>query len=158
MRAFSDSRFKIWNIDDKNNFALVDMSTSRKINEDIASDKAKVEHNIAKNGYVSESYKYVRFVGKAYNQLKKHIEVGDTITNVQMQLDNEGFWNEKTNAVEYPRNTKITVFEFELPGSSNEDGKPAQTPRNIDRAPRVEDPEPEEYDDDNDYSDDENPF
>ena len=53
MRAFSDSRFKIWNIDDKNNFALVDMSTSRKINEDIASDKAKVEHNIAKNGYVS---------------------------------------------------------------------------------------------------------
>ena len=37
---------------------------------------------------------------QSYNQLKKHIEVGDTITNVQMQLDNEGFWNEKTNAVD----------------------------------------------------------
>ena len=150
MRVNSPDHFKVWKIVDDGKKATIDMSCSRKVDEKNYGDKEKIEHNIAKNGYISESFKFTTFVGKAYNKLKKYeVKEGDTITNLEMREDYEGFYNVNSQAVEYPKYPRRTVFDFELPGSTKEEGKPAQTPRNIDRAPIVE--SEEEYTEENPF-------
>lgn len=137
------SYLKIWEIEDDpntNNVKVVRVSSSRKVKEDSNYDKSLEEHGIAKNGYVSTTWYNLRFVGKAFNQLSKYnVQVGDVITNVEASIEKEPYWDSNNQAVTYPKNIKMTVFGFELPGSTSEEGQPAKTPKNIDRAPIVSD-------------------
>lgn len=146
MRIISDrnTNFTIWNIEDNGKMATVDLSTGRKVDENNQFDKVKIEKGIAKNGYVNESFRFVRFVGQAYNKLKKHdLKEKDRITNLSMNWDFEGFWNESTQAIEYPKYPRITVFSFDIPGEEDSgDNNNTQTPRNIDKAPEVYEEDP----------------
>jgi len=130
--------FTIWEIDDDGKKATVRMTSSRKVRDD---EKSLVEHKIAKNGYVNTSWSFVNFVGKAYNQLKKYeIKEGSRITKLNMKIQMEPYWDSKNEVVAYPKNPKLTVFEFELPETS---GK-----KDLDKAPVVVEEEPsveEEY-------------
>lgn len=143
------SYFRVWEIDDKDGVAIVKMSTSRKLKENDY-DANLAEKGIAKKGYVSTTWSFVRFIGKAYNQLAKHreaIENGTSITNVDFIIEQEPYYGEQPNAVNdainvlekakkvkagvlkketstygvvYPKNIKITVFSFELVGENEE--------------------------------------
>lgn len=158
MRAKITTNFKVWDIKEDPNskdVSLVRVSESRKV-RDNNYDKNLEAHEIAKNGYVSTNWYDFRFIGKAHNQLNKYVQVGDTITNLDATLEKEPYWDENSQSIAYPKNVRITVFEFELPGGSEEEGQPAKTPKNIDRAPRIADPEPEV--EEPEYDDDENPF
>lgn len=130
--------FTVWEIDDDGKKATVRMTSSRKVRDD---EKSLVEHKIAKNGYVNTSWSFVNFVGKAYNQLKKYeIKEGSRITKLNMKIQMEPYWDSKNEVVAYPKNPKLTVFEFELPETS---GK-----KDLDKAPVVVEEEPsveEEY-------------
>ena len=125
-----NSFVKIWEIEDNDKYATVRMSTSRK-----AKDNDEYDAKIAnKDGYVNDNFSYVRFIGEAYNQLKKYeVEIGSTITGLEFGLDREPYWNKNTEQLEYPKNDKIVVFSFELPS----DKASESNPKNIDRAPKV---------------------
>lgn len=162
MRTLITSNLKVWEIkDDPNNpkVSFVRASESRPI-KDTDYDKGLAEKGIAKNGFVSTNWFEIKFVGKANNQLKKYIQVGDSISKLEASFDKEPYWNNKEGKIVYPSIPKITVYQFELPGGSDEEGQPAQTPRNIDRAPRIA--EEEKYSDNQvpEYNEaqEENPF
>nr|DAJ39054.1 MAG TPA: hypothetical protein [Caudoviricetes sp.] len=139
MRVKITDRCKIWEINDKQGTAEIKFSCSRKIKEDSSYDQTLVEHGIAKNGYVATYFSFVRFVGHAYNQLKK-IELGDTITNLDATIEYEPYWNANDNYIAYPKNPKITVFEFEVYNPENQEY--SQT-RNLDKAPVVAESAPQ---------------
>jgi hypothetical protein len=138
MNGIMTDFFTVWEIDDDGKKATVRMTSSRKVRDD---EKSLVEHKIAKNGYVNTSWSFVNFVGKAYNQLKKYeIKEGSRITKLNMKIQMEPYWDSKNEVVAYPKNPKLTVFEFELPETS---GK-----KDLDKAPVVVEEEPsveEEY-------------
>ena len=134
MRAIITDRCKVWEINDKEGYAEVKFSTSRKVKEDNSYDKVQIDNGVAKNGYISESQSFVRFVGHAYNKLKE-IKIGDTITNLKGDLSREPYWDSKNNCIAYPKNLKTTIFEFEIYVPENENNK---APKNLDRAPQVE--------------------
>jgi hypothetical protein len=133
--------YTIWEIVDHEKSATIRMACGRKVKENDTYDDARIEHGIAKNGYVNTNFYNVDFVGKAYNQLKKYeIDEGSKITNLKVKFDSEPRWlNEYTNKsgekitahVDYPKTPKIKVFEFELP-----EANPSRT--NLDKAPIVE--------------------
>lgn len=132
MKATITDRCKIWEITDKNGYAEVRFSTSRKL-RDNDYDKGLATHEIAKNGYVSENYAFVKFVKDAYEKLKNLQE--DTniiITNLVADMNREPYWDAKNNIVTYPQNFKFTVFNFDV---YNNDG--GQN-KNFDKAPIVE--------------------
>ena len=133
MNGTMTSYFKIWEIkeDEGGKTATVRMSTNRKVKEEFARDKALVDNGIAKNGYVSTSWSFVRFVGKAYNKLMKDVKEGDSITNVECTIEREPYMDSKTNQVVYPNNIRMTVFSFDL---ANNGGN---TSKNMDKAPMV---------------------
>lgn len=150
--------YTVWKVEfEGENRAKVSLSRSRKL-KDSSYDKSLEEAGAAKNGYITDfSDSFVNFVGKAVNQLKKYdIKERDRIY-ADIEISNEPYV--KDGQVAYMKGFKHTVYEFELPGSSEDDSQPAQTPKNIDRAPRVADEEPYEPESDiEDIDEDENPF
>lgn len=130
--------YKVWNVeyDEERKTAQVNMTRSRK-SRDNDYDKRLEKAGGVKNGYVQEfSDSYVQFTGKAFNQLKKYeIKNGDTIV-ADIEVTNEPYVDKDGNLA-YPKGYRHKVFEFELPGSSEDGTTPAQTPRNMDRPPIV---------------------
>lgn len=138
--------YTVWSVEFENdNRAKVSLSRSRKV-RDNDYDKSLENAGIANNGYITDfSDSFVNFVGKAVNQLKKYdIKEKDRIY-CDIDITNEPYVD-KNGKKAYPKGFKHTVYEFELPGSNEEEGQPAQTPKNIDRAPIVAEAEPEESD------------
>jgi hypothetical protein len=88
---------KIWKIDRKENYSLVQISTGRK--------KAKDSTE-----YVNSSW-YARFVGKAHEKAKK-LEGSERIVILFGRVDNEPY--EKDGEKRYPKTANVTVFDFEL--------------------------------------------
>lgn len=130
MNILITDRCKVWEIEDKNGYAEIKFSTSRKT-KDNEYDNYQLSHNNGKNGYIPTYYNFIRVVGHAYNQLKD-IEVGDAITNIRASLEREPFYSEEEGKIIYPKNYKLTIFEFEKYNfEQNNSG-------GIDRAPQVE--------------------
>lgn len=96
MSCTSNSFAKIWDIQDKDGWAEVRMSTSRK-------DKKSGE-------YVNSYFSFVRFTYHAYDKIKK-MSVGDKIANIQLSLSMEPYV--KNGEKIYPKSVKITVFDFD---------------------------------------------
>ena len=135
MRKMITDRCKVWEINDKEGYAEVKFSCSRKVKEG-GYDQILIDKGIAKNGYVSDYHSFVRFVGHAYNKLKE-INIGDVITNLETQdSSTEPYWDSKNNCVAYAKNERMTVFNFEI---YNPDTQTQNSTRNLDRAPQVED-------------------
>lgn len=133
MKARVVDRCKVWEINDKERYAEVKFSCSRKVKD---YDKDLVDNNIAKNGYISSYHSFVRFVGHAYNKLKS-INIGDTITNLDIEdSTTEPYWDSKNNCVAYPKHERLTVFDFEV---YNPDTQTQNSSRNLDKAPQVAD-------------------
>ena len=128
-------RCKVWEINDKEGYAEVKFSCSRKVKEG-GYDQILIDKGIAKNGYVSDYHSFVRFVGHAYNKLKE-INIGDTITNLETQdSSTEPYWDSKNNCVAYAKNERMTVFNFEI---YNSNAQAQNSTRNLDKAPQVAD-------------------
>ena len=134
MRVTITDRVKVWEINDKDGVAEVKFSTSRKVKEDSSYDQVQVNNGVAKNGYIADYRSFVRFIGHAYHQLK-NIKPGDTITNVVADMSTEPYWDTNNGCIAYPKNEKITVFEFELydPNAQTQ----TNPTRNLDKAPQV---------------------
>lgn len=140
MRVTITDRVKVWEINDKEGVAEVKFSTSRPVKENNSYDKIQIDNGVAKNGYIADYRSFVRFVGHAYNQLKS-INIGDTITNLKADMSLEPYWDSKNKCIAYPKNEKITVFEFEMYTGENNNGT-----KNLDKAPQVaEEPKPVQY-------------
>ena len=134
--------YTVWSVEFENdNRAKVSLSRSRKV-RDNDYDKSLENAGIANNGYITDfNNSFVNFVGKAVNQLKKYdIKKKDRIY-CDIDITNEPYVD-KDGKKAYPKGFKHTVYEFELPGSNEEEGQLAQTPKNIDRAPIVAEAEP----------------
>lgn len=164
MRVRITDRCKVWEINDLDRRAEVKFSCSRKIKEDSSYDKVQAEHGVAKNGYIPTYFSFVKFVGHAYNKLKD-VNIGDTITEMDATIEYEPYWDSNNECVNYPKNPKITVFDFEIysPDASNNYNS------SLDAAPQVADTpessahnynEPTTYDmpQNNSSADDECPF
>lgn len=131
MRIIISDRCKIWDIEDKEKYALVRFTTSRKVKDSDTRDQLLVDNGIAKGGYVSESHSFVRFVGHAYNKLKE-FEIGDVITQLEGTENTEPYYDINNNCTAY-RNTPIyTIFNFEKYEYSQD------SIGGIDKAPQVE--------------------
>lgn len=135
LKATITDRCKVWEINDKDGYAEVKFSTSRKIKEDSSYDKLQADKGIAKNGYISEYQSFVRFVGHAYNKLEQ-IKIGDTITNLVADFNREPYWDSNNECVAYPKNIKMTVFSFDIYDPESQNNNQNQN-RNLDRAPQV---------------------
>ena len=133
MRVKIIDRCKVWEINDKDGYAEIRFSTSRKVKENNY-DKIQVDNGVAKNGYISTGFSFVRVVGHAYNQLKD-ISVGDTITNMDTEINLEPYWDTNNNCVTYPKSPKYTIFSLEKYVYEAQ-------PTNFDRAPQVADERP----------------
>lgn len=133
MRTLIEDRCKVWEINDLNGRAEVTFSCSRKVKDD-AYDKVQVEHGVAKNGYISTYFRYVKFVGEAYEKLKE-INVGDVITKLVSSIEYEPYWSSNEGCILYPKNPKITVFNFKLYDA--EAAKNNNYSNNLDSAPQV---------------------
>lgn len=160
----STDRFKVWEITDKEGYAEIRMSESRKVREDNSYDMNQVNNGVAQNGYIGTNWYFVRFTGHAYNKLKE-IQIGDTITNLSMDISREPYFGdtnveinaaidllEKNNiivagsipkpqrkdGVVYPRNVRITVFSFNTLEEFDADNNNNYQSKNIDKAPVVE--------------------
>ena len=135
MRKMITDKCKVWEINDKEGYAEVKFSCSRKVKEG-GYDQILIDKGIAKNGYVSDYHSFVRFVGHAYNKLKE-INIGDVITNLETRdSTTEPYWDSKNNCVAYAKNERMTVFNFEI---YNSDAQVQNSTRNLDKAPQVED-------------------
>lgn len=133
--------YTVWSVDFENdNKAKVSLSRSRKV-KDNSYDKKLEDAGIANNGYITEfSDSFVEFIGKAANQLKKYdIKARDRIY-CDIEITNEPYVD-KDGKKAYPKGYKHKVYEFELPGSSDKEGQPADVNqiRNFDRPPIVDD-------------------
>lgn len=95
MSCTSNSFLKIWNIEDKDGYAEVKMSSSRK-------DRKSGE-------YINSYFSFVKFTYHAYDKIKK-MSVGDKITDVQFSLSMEPYV--KNGEKIWPKSVKITVFDF----------------------------------------------
>lgn len=135
MRKMITDKCKVWEINDKEGYAEVKFSCSRKVKED-GYDQILIDKGIAKNGYVSDYHSFVRFVSHAYNKLKE-INIGDVITNLETRdSTTEPYWDSKNNCVAYAKNERMTVFNFEI---YNSDAQVQNSTKNLDKAPQVAD-------------------
>lgn len=136
-----NSNYKVWkiDIDENKKIAEVQIASSRKVKEENSYDKRLIDKEIAKNGYVNTNWFNVRFIGKAFNQISSYeLKEGDTITNLNITFEKEPYWDSENEQVAYPKNVKITVWEFELPNGTDSNGSTTTTPKNFDKAPIVE--------------------
>jgi hypothetical protein len=110
----------IWEIEDKDSYAIVKMGTSRK-------DKKTGE-------YANSNWSFVRFVGNAYKdigQLKERDRIVIKAGGISQEpyIDKEG-------TKKWPKSPQIVVFAWEFPEPS--DGSPKRG-ANMDMPPVVED-------------------
>jgi hypothetical protein len=115
-------RVTVWEIEDKEKYAVVRMSSSRKVKD---SNPAE---------YINSNWSFVRFVGKAYEKIqseglaqKDRIVLKGATVSLEPYMEND----EK----KYPKNPRITVFNWEHV-ESNASSK-------MDTPPTVEDEEEE---------------
>ena len=134
MRVKITDRCKVWEINDKDGYAEIRFSTSRKVKENSSYDQTQVTNGVARNGYIADYRSFVRFVGHAYHQLKD-IQIGDTITNLDADMSTEPYWDINNNCVTYPKSPKYTIFSLEKYVYEAQ-------PTNFDRAPQVAEERP----------------
>lgn len=102
-------------VDKKEKYSEVRMSTTRKDNRDGKDEK------------VYSNWSFVRFVGKAHNQLAKIEDEKFPIKIISGQITQESYTN-SSGEVQYPKNPTITIFEFETSGQNNStNSKPANS-------------------------------
>lgn len=133
LRSHENDIYKIWDIKDENGRALVKVSSSRPAKENSSYDQFQLSNGIGKNGYLPSYFLDVRFVGHAYNKLKE-MQIGDAITNVEMELRSEAYWNSKEQCRKYPKYWQLTIFSFEKYDFNNREQAYA---KNLDKAPAV---------------------
>ena len=115
MWYLSKQRCTVWEVEDKGNYALVKLSTSRK-------DKRTGE-------YVNSNWSFVRFVGKAYEGIvgvapKTRIVVDGGISHEPYMKDGVRTW---------AKNPSTVVFAWEYPEAK------ASSSSGMDEPPTVED-------------------
>lgn len=114
-------RVTVWKVEDKGNYGVVNMSSSRK-------DKRQED---PKKQWTNSSWGFARFVGKAHEKLGEldrgvRIELhGATIAIEPYEKDGEKL---------YPKNPQVVVFDFSVL-STAEGG----TTKGMDTPPAVED-------------------
>lgn len=95
---------KLWKIEDKGNYTIVEMSTSRK--------------NKETDAYETDfSSKFVRFVGAAHNKVKRCSD-GDRVQIVNCGVDTSAY-TAKDGTKKYANN--FVVFDIALNNNSNSD-------------------------------------
>jgi hypothetical protein len=108
---------KIWKIEDKGNYALVQASTGRKEKD--------------KDTWVNSNWSFIRFVGKAHDKIET-ISPKDRITVLSGNFNNEPYV--KDGETVYPQKPQMVIFDFEVAGqSSAPSGK-----RNFDEPPTID--------------------
>lgn len=90
-----DQRVKIWEIEDRETYAVVRLSTSRMDKRD--------------DSYKNSNWSFVKFVKDAYAKLMSEVKVGDMLS-VNCGISNEPYL--KDNVKTYPKNPTIVVFNF----------------------------------------------
>lgn len=115
LRIDEKQRVTVWKVEDKQNYALVNFSSSRK-------DKKT-------DAYVNSGWgNYSRFVGEAYKKINL-LEPKTRIVLKSAIIAKEPYM--KDNVVTYPPNPTITVFNFEV--------FTPEEPSRMDEPPMVED-------------------
>lgn len=110
--GFSQNKFcRVWKVEDKGNYSVAQISTSKK-NKETDQYETDWQNN------------FVRLVGKAHNQIK-NMSIGDKGASVKIASC------DVTNKYDKEKNTTYTnyvIFEFEEDGaSSNKSSKPAKS-------------------------------
>lgn len=162
----SKDRFRIWEVNDNDGYAIVQMSESRKLKEEDSFDMSLKKNGVS-NGkeYISTQWNYVRFVGRAYEKLK-NLDTSNQITHLIMDVNKEPYFGDKNAEINsaisllekrgviregeiarlpreegtvFPRQPRITVFNFKL-ASEVEDNSfnSNEATKKIDKAPTVE--------------------
>jgi hypothetical protein len=109
MISFHDVFATVWKVEDKENYALVTLSTSRK-------DKASGE-------YKNSNWSFVRFVGDAYKQIDKlGLDERQRIIIRGGCFSREKYQDSDGNDA-YPKNVQMTVFQWENPTDDDYHGK-----------------------------------
>jgi single-strand DNA-binding protein len=93
-----DAYAKVWNVEDKGNYSVVELSTSKK-------DKQTNEYK------TDFSSKFVRFIGTAHSQVKG-LDKGASIKLGNCEVTNS--YNKETKT----SYTNFLVFSFELPNGN----------------------------------------
>lgn len=135
LRATVKSIVRVWNLEDEGKFMTGKLSSSRRVREDNSYDNNLANKGIAKKGYVNTNWFNIRFANKAYNKIKKYNVADNTpITNLDCQIEREPYWSSEEECIKYPKDIRITVFDFDLytPQQNQEYGD------GMDRVPRVE--------------------
>lgn len=112
MRVIINDIMRVWKADILENRADVSFSVSRKVRENDKYDEERIEKGIAKNGYVSTQF-YATFVGEAFRKVKD-LEEGTRIVNARAEFKREPYWNQETECIDYPKNGRWAIFDFEL--------------------------------------------
>jgi hypothetical protein len=117
-------RVTVWKVEDKGNYGVVNMSSSRK-------DK-RIED--PKKQWVNSSWGFARFVGKAHEKL------GELDRGVRIELHGATIAlepYEKDGETIYPTRAQVVVFDFSVL-SQSEGGAPA---KGFDTPPAVDEDE-----------------
>ena len=102
----TDAYAKVWAVENKGNYSVVELSTSKK--------------NKTTNEYETDfSGKFVRFIGTAHNQVQG-VTRGTSIKLGNVEVTNS--YNKETKTAY----TNFLVFSFEIPDGNN-NSKPAPT-------------------------------
>jgi hypothetical protein len=120
MIYIKDQYAMIWKTEDKGNYHLVSMSTSRK-------DKKS-------GNYKSSNWAFVRFVGDAHDKVATLPEKTRILIKAG-GISKESY--EQDGETKWPSNPNIVVFNFELPEKNSDTGK-------LDTPPVVEEDSDEE--------------
>jgi hypothetical protein len=96
MLYIDETRVVIWETEDKGNYHLVKMGSSRK-------DKATGE-------YKNSNWSFVRFVGKAHDKIGA-VQQKEKIVIKGAGISQEPYMKEGVKT--YPKNPQIVVFDFE---------------------------------------------
>jgi CRISPR/Cas system CSM-associated protein Csm4 (group 5 of RAMP superfamily) len=110
MIYIKDQRATIWKVENKGNYTLVTLSTSRK-------DKTT-------NEYKNSNWSFVRFVGSAHDKASDLAE-RDRIVIKGGGISQEAYM--KDGVKTYPQRPQIVVFEFEMNENSG-GNSPVDTP------------------------------
>ena len=118
MLWLGENYVKIWNVDVKERYADVRMSSGKKVGD----------------AYVNSNWSFVRFVGTAFQKIDE-LEGNPRIKLTKSAITNESW--EKEGVTQYPKTPKMVVFDFEL--LENNGGGGSSTSRKMDTAPSVAD-------------------
>ena len=128
MINFGESKYAqfatVWEVEDKETYALVKFSTSRK-------DKKTDE-------YLNTSWSFVRFVGNAYNDDLLHMPKQTRIVIKSGGISNEPYIDKEGNKA-WSKQPKVVVFAWGYP--EGEAASKGSSKRTLDAPPEVEDNE-----------------